>query len=349
MYKHNQLYSQNRDPSKSAKNPASFNGAHQRPQPNYNYYEESNNYAKNFVNNFDQYATNDDVTEEYGESMHDQRMVRNDFKYQPRSDYNRAAAAPIRAPNNHFNPENFETNCGDDNRFRQQSNYSGYNHDQYAVRSSRSDEGSFYAHQESNNSNRSAREGRNQRHSNDLSSSSSTSLKNLTRKSTNTLNPNLAKQEQHAKYEAMVHPQLASAEADSTTRVLLVSGFEQMRFLARTLQNEKNAGGIVGILFGEVNSAVVPSSDLAGKEFTFKDMKGGVAKCVFHEIDRKWPKIGRGKRARLVVIQRKHYFQIISARLAKEDGLEIKSSFAIAKIGEKGLLKSCKNVLRNEI
>ena len=65
--------------------------------------------------------------------------------------------------------------------------------------------------------------------------------------------------------------------------------------------------------------------------------------------DRKWPKIGRGKRARLVVIQRKHYFQIISARLAKEDGLEIKSSFAIAKIGEKGLLKSCKNVLRNEI
>jgi len=91
---------------------------------------------------------------------------------------------------------------------------------------------------------------------------------------------------------------------------------------------------------------------MAGKEMLARDMKGTAAKCFFTEIDRKWPKISRGKKARLVVVYRAALctFQIITAREIMNEA-ELKASFALARACEKSvwMQSEAKRLLKSEI
>ncbi|MES1905141.1 MAG: hypothetical protein MHPSP_001746, partial [Paramarteilia canceri] len=149
---------------------------------------------------------------------------------------------------------------------------------------------------------------------------------------------------------------------DNSTKVLFTTGFNQIKFIyASSLSlkptnkystNNKgqyyNTNSAIFIIFGQIESAVVPSPDLAGKEFLFRDQKNGIGKCYFSQQGIKWPKLGRGKKVRLAGLYRENIdsFQVITARELRGD-YEIKNSFALARCCERELIKT-KNIFQLE-
>lgn len=143
-----------------------------------------------------------------------------------------------------------------------------------------------------------------------------------------------------------------NAPFDGSTRVIISNGFDQLRKLLGTICKGTD---IVAIIYGQIDSAVVPTRDLAGKEMLIRDSRGAVAKCHFAEIDRRWPKLGRGKRVRLALIRRSEMrqdsdFQIVGVREVLNES-EGKCSFALSRICEKSLVLQSgeRRMLKSEI
>ena len=74
---------------------------------------------------------------------------------------------------------------------------------------------------------------------------------------------------------------------DSSIRIIICSGIEQFKRMLKLRSvtcKLYSSQKTIGKVYGVINSAVVPTRDLSGKEFLFKDLKGSITRCYYSEI-----------------------------------------------------------------
>ncbi|MEN2495586.1 MAG: hypothetical protein MHMPM18_000188 [Marteilia pararefringens] len=150
---------------------------------------------------------------------------------------------------------------------------------------------------------------------------------------------------------------------DNQTRIVVCLGIEHYRKLLVLRKNNlsaqpglkaasssasiaNNSSQTLAIIYGSIASAIVDSSDMCGKEFLFKDMRGQVMRCVAYLIDQEWPrKVGRGKRVKVICQSRSNSNDSRSLvhKISLCDENEMKMGNVAARLAEKFFVKCSYN------